>query len=193
MDTIDAPRGEPAGASLASRGSQSKLSGAILFVLLAAVLVRVVTAVMDRNAHPAAPAAHGAPPRIHWVPLEKAAPVSAASGKPALYDFTAEWCPPCHRLDEEGWSDEDLAGIANQGFVPARVMDRSREEGKNPPLVDELQRRYSVEAFPTLIVAGAGGKEIARMEGWGGRGALEKFLKESKAKAKSPAALDAAP
>lgn len=187
MDTTDAP-GRDAAASLASRGSQSKLSGAIFFVLLAAVLFRVVTAVMERNAHPAAPAAHGLPPRIHWVPLEKAAPVSAASGKPALYDFTAEWCPPCHRLDDEGWSDEDLAGIANQGFVPARVMDRSREEGKNPPLVDELQRRYSVEAFPTLIVAGAGGKEIARMEGWGGRDRLEKFLKESKSKSKSPAA-----
>jgi thioredoxin-related protein len=62
-------------------------------------------------------------------------------------------------------------------------MDREREEGKNTPLVAELQRKYNVESFPTLIVAGADGKEIARMEGWGGKDALEKFLKESKAKA----------
>lgn len=189
MDTTEAPRGGP-GTALASRGSQSKLSSALFFILLAAVLFRVVTAVMDRNASPdQASAGPAAPARIHWVAVEKAAPVSASSGKPVLYDFTAQWCAPCHRLDEEGWSDEELAGFANQGFVPARVMDRSREEGKNPARVDELQRRYAVEAFPTLIVAGADGKEIARMEGWGGRDVLETFLKESKRKSgRAPAA-----
>lgn len=193
MDAIETPSGDRAGAALASRGSQSKLSAAVFFVLLAAVLLRVVTAVMARGAHPGtATHAHGAPPLVRWVPLEKAAPASAADHKPALYDFTAEWCPPCHRLDEEGWGDGDLAGIVNQGFVPARVMDRSREEGKNPPLVEKLQRRYSVEAFPTLIVAGADGKQIARMEGWGGREALEKFLKESKGKTGSASIAPAA-
>jgi thiol:disulfide interchange protein len=184
MDTTDAPASGPIEATLAPRGSQSKLSAAIFFVLLAALLLRVVTAVTDRNAHPEAAAHdHGPPPLVAWLPLEKAAPASKASGKPALYDFTAEWCPPCHRLDEEGWSDEALAGMANRGYVPARVMDRSREEGKNSPLVEELQRRYAVEAFPTLIVAGADGKEIARLEGWAGRDALRKFLEESKGKA----------
>ena len=182
MDTTDAPASTE---GISPRGSQSRLSAALFFVLLAALLFRVVTAVTDRNARPEpARGPSDAPPRVRWVPPDKAASLSAASGRPALYDFTAAWCAPCHRLDEEGWGDEELADIANDGFVPARVMDRSREDGKNAPLVDGLQSKYGVEAFPTLIAAGADGKELARMEGWGGRNALEKFLKEAKAKAK---------
>ena len=67
--------------------------------------------------------------------------------------------------------------------MPARVTDRESEDGKNPPLVDELQHRYAVNAFPTLVVAAADGKEIARMEGWAGRDALEGVPEGSKAKA----------
>ncbi len=183
MDETDSASANPAEGLLASRGSQSKLSAALLFVLLAALLFRIVTAVMDRTTHSEGEAhRHPAPPLVQWVPLEKAAQASAAAGKPALYDFSAEWCIPCHRLDEEGWGDEALAGIANQGFVPARVLDRSQEEGRNSPLVDELQRRYAVEAYPTLIAAGVDGKEIARLEGWAGPDALRKFLQESKGK-----------
>ncbi len=182
MDTTETPAPS---AGLSPRGSQSRLSAALFFVLLAALLFRVVTAVTDRSARPeAARTPASAPPRVRWVPPEKAATLSEASGRPALYDFTAAWCAPCHRLDEDGWSDEELAAIANDTFVPARVMDRSREDGKNSAVVDELQSKYGVEAFPTLVAAGADGKELARMEGWGGRDALEKFLKEAKAKAK---------
>ncbi|MGH9366446.1 MAG: thioredoxin family protein [Thermoanaerobaculia bacterium] len=172
--------------TLASRGSQSRLSAALFFVLLAALLFRLVTAVTDRGAAGAGSRAEATPPPlVRWVPLEKAAAASRASGKPVLYDFTAEWCAPCHVLDEEGWGDRQLAALAGEGFVPARVLDRSREEGRNPPLVEELERRYAVEAFPTLIVATADGKETARLEGWAGREGLRKFLEESKAKAVS--------
>jgi thiol-disulfide isomerase/thioredoxin len=156
-------------------------------VLLAALLFRVVTAVMDRDAARRSEGGPEPPPRVRWVPLEKSAAVSKASGKPVLYDFTAEWCPPCHRLDAEGWGDRELAALASEGFVPVRVMDRSREDGRNPPQIDELQRRYSVEAFPTLVVAGSDGQAIGRAEGWGGRDGLRKFLEDSKAKAGAPA------
>ena len=170
-------------APLPSRGSQSKLSAALFFVVLAALLFRVVTAVTDRESRRNSSAGHGPPPLVRWAPLEKAAAASRASGNPILYDFTAEWCAPCHRLDAEGWGDPEIAAYLNAGFVAVRVMDRSREEGRNPPPVDELERRHSVEAFPTLIVAGPDGEAIGRAEGWGGRDALRTFLEESKAKA----------
>ncbi len=181
MDATDRIGSE---AALAPRGSQSKLSGAIFFVLLAALLFRVVSGVMEKSDAGRKAAAPGAdPPLVRWVAAEKARRDAASAGRPVLYDFGAAWCGPCHQLDKEGWGNAELAGYANGAFVPVRVTDRESEEGKNPPLVEELQHRYAVSAFPTLVVASADGKEIARMEGWAGRDGLKEFLERSKAKA----------
>ncbi|HYT92348.1 MAG TPA: thioredoxin family protein [Gemmataceae bacterium] len=119
---------------------------------------------------------------IAWQGLETAGAAARGARKPVLYDFTAAWCPPCHRLDAEGWGDSKIAATVNDSFLPVRVMDRAREEGKNPPAIEELRRRYSVVAFPVLIVADSDGRQIARFEGYRGRAALVRFLDEARAK-----------
>lgn len=154
--------------------SQSRLSPILLWVLLAAALFRVVTAVMDRGDK-------GEAGRVRWEPRQRAAALSRAAGKPILYDFTAAWCGPCKLLDRD-WNDPAVAGRVNDSFVPARIVDRQREEGKNLPEVSELQRRYEVTGFPTLVVAAADGRLIGKLEGYRGRAALLQFLEESKPK-----------
>ncbi len=116
---------------------------------------------------------------VVWKPHEKAAEAARTEGKPVLYDFTAAWCGPCHRLDAEGWGDPEIASLVNRSYLPARVVDREREDGKNPAAIDELERRYSVNAFPTLVVASADGRLIAKLQGYGGREKLLQFLQES--------------
>jgi thiol:disulfide interchange protein len=147
--------------------SQSRLSPVLFWMLLAAVLFRVVTAVMDRK-----PAEGGL---VRWEPRANATAIASAHGKPVLYDFTAAWCGPCHILDRE-WGEPSVAEKINRGFVPTRVVDRNREDGHNPPEVDELQRRYEVTAFPTLVIARADGTMLGKLEGYRGRDALVKFL-----------------
>ena len=98
---------------------------------------------------------------------------------PMLYDFTAAWCPPCHLLDTEGFGDPQIASLVNGSYRLSRVVDRKREDGKNPPAIDELERRYSVNAFPTLVVATSDGRLIARLEGYPGRNSLLAFLQQS--------------
>jgi thiol:disulfide interchange protein len=161
-------------------GPQSKLPRVLFWFFAAALVFRIITVVVGREKKEDAGAG-----LISWRPQGTAAAAARSEGKPVLYDFTAAWCGPCHRLDAEGWGDASVASLVNGSYLPARVVDREREDGKNPAAIAELQRRYSVRAFPTLIVADADGREIARFEGYGGKQKLVKFLEDSLGKAKA--------
>jgi uncharacterized protein YyaL (SSP411 family) len=80
-------------------------------------------------------------------------------------------------LDANGWSDAQIAAFVNASYVPARVVDRVREEGRNPAWIDELQHRYNVGAFPTLVIAAPDGKPIAVAQGFQGKENLIEFLR----------------
>lgn len=117
---------------------------------------------------------------VKWVPLEDAIGIASASNKPILFDFTAEWCQPCHMLDAQVFRDAELAAKINERFIPVRVTDRMQEEGHNKPEVAELQQRYSVRGFPTVVIADATGTERGRMEGFGGRDAFERMMEQAR-------------
>lgn len=151
-------------------GSQSKLSPILFWVLIAAVLFRIVTTVTDKDKKGAGEGL------VHWQQHETAPALAARAGKPILYDFTAAWCVPCHHLDEEAWGDDGIAGKVNDGFIAARVVDRQREDGKNAASIQELQSRYGIQAFPTLVIADREGREIARSEGFRDKASIAQFL-----------------
>ncbi len=159
------------------RGSQSKIPVLLFWLLAAAFLFRIATGIADRGERDTGEGL------VRWHAEKAALSTARQTNRPLLYDFTAAWCAPCRRLDSEGWADARIAAVVNESFIPARVVDRSREDGNNPAWIGELERRYSVAAFPTLIVADASGREIARMEGYMGKERLVEFLDEARKKA----------
>jgi len=175
MDRTEAaPQGPDLHSPKGGGGSQSKLSPVLFWIVLAALVFRLVTVATDRSKKDQAGGL------IQWQPHETALAASGRTGKPVLYDFTAAWCAPCHRLDKEAWGDGAIATTVNQGFVPARIVDRQEEDGHNSPAIDELQKRYKVVAFPTLVIADSTGREIARSEGFQGVDAVNRFLREGR-------------
>ena len=154
-----------------------------LLVLLVVLLAGRVGFGLWERAHPlpkaAAPSggasghASGSPgskiDRIAWSDFAHALPLAQASQRPVLYEYSAEWCGPCRRLSDEVFADANSAYEINAAFVPVHFVDRRQEDGRNPAVVDSMQKAYVIEAFPTLVATTADGRELGRIVGYPGK------------------------
>lgn len=98
---------------------------------------------------------------VHWVSLDAVPPTN----KTILLYFTAEACAGCDMLDAEVFGNADLARDINERLVPVRLAGQA-----------DLQQRYNVRTFPTLVFVDPSGAERARMEGFRGREEFERVM-----------------
>lgn len=125
---------------------------------------------------------------LSWQTDYKAALKQAvASNKPILVDFTgSDWCGWCIKLDKETFSQPEFAKYANEKLV---LMEADFPQGKAQSAAvkkqnDELQEKFNVEGFPTLVLLDKHGKEIARNVGYlpGGPAGMIDWINKSLAK-----------
>ncbi len=124
----------------------------------------------------AAPASTSLSP---WTTYAEARSESETTGKPVLLDFNAEWCPPCQAMKREVFDAPVFGEDVRRAVIPVAVVDRSREEGANPSEIEELQKRYAVDAFPTLVVFSPRTGRSEKTSGYGDPDATTEWIERA--------------
>lgn len=71
--------------------------------------------------------------------------------KPILLDLTAVWCHWCHVMDTNSYSNDEIAKIINECFVPIKVYIDKRPD---------IRERYNMGGFPSTVFLDNGGQII---------------------------------
>ena len=91
---------------------------------------------------------------------------AAAKKIPMLILFSgSDWCPPCMQLDKTILDTKEFAAYAGKGKFVLFKADFPRAVKKPAAIAQQnqqLMQIYRVQGVPTIILAGADGKEFAR-------------------------------
>lgn len=105
--------------------------------------------------------------KIAWVhSVSEGLALAKETGKPALIDFYADWCPPCKEMDRTTFPDERV--VAEMARFVAIKADVTRSSSKG----QAAARKYNVQAIPTYVFIDSAGKQTIEM----GYQSPEKFL-----------------
>lgn len=86
-----------------------------------------------------------------------------AEKKLLFVDIWAEWCGPCQHLKKNVFPTPE-AQKALRTFVPVSLMTQAKD-GTRDAANMKLAERFKVDAYPTLLILDADGKEIRREVG----------------------------
>jgi len=103
----------------------------------------------------------GSPYAFDFMESQLLSPVldqAALEGKLVFIDMYASWCAPCRLMEEQVFTDEELATYFNQHFISYRV-DVEKGNGTN------LATIFEIKVLPTLLFLDEKGRVLVRKEG----------------------------
>ncbi len=104
---------------------------------------------------------------LQWLTdLPKAEAKAKAENKLVMMDFTgSDWCPWCIKLDKEVFSTPEFIKYADKNVVPVQVdFPRSKTQSAELKQANqELQKKYKIEGYPTVVVLDKDGKKVGEL------------------------------
>ncbi len=103
---------------------------------------------------------------------DKALKAAHDENKLVFLDIYATWCGPCKMLKQYTFSDSAVGEFFNKNFINISV---DGEKGVGP----QLAQQYSIEGYPTLIIADETGKVVLYTAGYIPVDVLMQFANEA--------------
>ena len=107
-----------------------------------------------------------------WYTYEAGMKEASSTGKPVILDFYADWCSPCIAMEEGTYPDPRVVSEL-EDFIAIKVDTQVRID---------IESKYHIAYYPTVIFLNAKGDEITRHVGYLGPEDMVKTINETRGK-----------
>jgi len=117
----------------------------------------------------AASPAQARPKHVEWKAWNDGLKAADHSGRYVLVDVYTDWCGWCRTMDDQVYSNADVASYLAGHFVPVKLNAESGElvtwEGRNSS-ARTLASEFHVRGFPTTIFLTSKGEHMVNVPGF---------------------------
>ncbi len=115
---------------------------------------------------------------VQWTDFGPALDRAREADKLILVDFFADWCGPCHTMDQVTFRDPRVVEALNRDVVAVRI-DAEETRERHGFVGEELAERYGVFSYPTLALIDGQGRIVSKRSGFQYADQLLDWLQEA--------------